>query len=256
MKTIRIVILAVVFLITKFNYGQNNLFSINYFDPNQEITEIEIDSFFFFSGSVCAIPNNSISGLFVTADVKLYNYESYIRILLSDLENEQDYLVYEAFYPLNSLDTLYHIEDYAYESNMLYNLSNIIVRVEIHNGECYLNRVCYSYTPYEYDKYRFDKEKRELKQLQDSIILSALNRQIKMEHFLWIAGSTSVSELSFDERKDMLPKNKANEIPNLQGLEYYKGGVFEVLTDSVQDRMTYTSNYVDEFDWRKRHGEN
>ena len=256
MKTVKYVLLAVVFFISQFNYGQNNLFSINHSDPNQKITEIEIDSSFYSSELVCLITNGPISSLSVTADVKLYNYESYVRILLSDLEYEQDYLVYEAFYPLNDLDTQYYVEDYAYESKMLYNLSNVIVRVEIHNGEYYFSRVCYSNNPYEWDKDQFDKDKRQLKSTQDSMILSALNQRIKEKNYLWVAGSTSVSELYYDQRKDMLPKNTENEIPNLQGLEYYKGGVFEVLSDSVQNRATYTSNYVDEFDWRKRHGEN
>lgn len=215
-----------------------------------------IDSTFYSSGLVCSITDGSVSGLSATADIKLYSYEGYIRILLCDLDHEQDYLVYEAYYPLNRLDTLYHIEDYAYESNMLYNLSNVIVRVEIHNGECYFNRMSYYNTPYALDKDRFEKEKRQLKKVQDSVFLSSLNQRIKEEDFLWIAGATSISELYYDQRKDMLPKNTENEIPNLQGLEYYKGGVFEVLTDSVQNRTTYTSNYVDEFDWRNRHGEN
>ena len=255
MKTIRIILLAVVFFIFKSNYGQSNLFSINQFDPNIEIIEMGIDSTFYSSGLVCSITDGPVSGLSVTADIKLYSYEGYIRILLCDLDHEQDYLVYEAYYPLNRLDTLYHIEDYAYESN-IYNLSDVIVRVEIHNGECYFNRMSYYNTPYALDKDRFEKEKRQLKKVQDSVFLSSLNQRIKEEDFLWIAGATSISELYYDQRKEMLPKNTENEIPNLQGLEYYKGGVFEVFTDSTQSRTTYTSNYVDEFDWRKRHGEN
>jgi Pyruvate/2-oxoacid:ferredoxin oxidoreductase delta subunit len=186
----------------------------------------------------------------------LYGYESYVRILLCDLDYEQEYLVYEAYYPQNSINILYHIEDFAYESSMLYNLANVMVKLEIHNGECYLHRVSYSNTPYELDKTQFDKDKRQLKCTQDSSLLASLNQRLKDEDFLWVAGPTSVSELYYDQRKDMLPKNTENEIPNLQGLEYYKGGVFEVLTDSVQNRATYTSNYVDEFIWRNRHGEN
>ena len=106
MKTIRIVVLVVVFLISKSNYGQSNLFSINQFNPNFEIIEMGIDSSFYSSGLVRSITDGSVSGLSVTADIKLYSYEGYIRILLCDLDHEQDYLVYEAFYPLNSLDTL------------------------------------------------------------------------------------------------------------------------------------------------------
>ncbi len=256
MKTIRIVLLAIVFSFSIFSYGQNNLFSINQFGSDLKIIGMEIDSTFYSSGLVYSITNGSISGLSVTADFKLYSYEGYIRILLSDLEHEQDYLVYEAYYPLNGLNTPYHIEDYTYESNMLYNLSNVVVRVEIHNGECYLDRVNYSITPCELDKEQFDKDKRKQKILQDSILLASLNQRIKEERCLWYAGSTTVSELYYDQRKYMLPKNEEHEIPNLQGFEYYKGGIFEVRTDSIQSRTTVTSNYVDEFDWRNRHGRN
>jgi Pyruvate/2-oxoacid:ferredoxin oxidoreductase delta subunit len=106
------------------------------------------------------------------------------------------------------------------------------------------------------DKEQFDKDKRKQKILQDSILLASLNQRIKEERCLWYAGSTTVSELYYDQRKYMLPKNEEHEIPNLQGFEYYKGGIFEVRTDSIQSRTTVTSNYVDEFDWRNRHGRN
>ena len=85
MKTIRIVLLAIVFSFSIFSYGQNNLFSINQFGSDLKIIGMEIDSTFYSSGLVYSITNGSISGLSVTDDFKLYSYEGYIRILLSDL---------------------------------------------------------------------------------------------------------------------------------------------------------------------------
>ena len=84
MKIIRLIILALVLSISEFFYGQINWFSINHSDLNQEIAEIEIDSFFYSSDSVFVITNGPVSSLAVTADIKLYNYESYVRILLSE----------------------------------------------------------------------------------------------------------------------------------------------------------------------------
>ena len=258
MRAIRIIILSLILLTFVSSYGQNPCNKKRSTAKNEEIIEMEIDSLFYVSGLVCSIKDGPISSLAVTADIKLNSYEGYVRILLCDLNNEQEYLVYEAYYPLNHLNTIYRIEDYAYESELLFNLSNIVVKIEIHNGECYFNKLSYSNTLYVLGKEQFDKDKRQLKNTHDSIMFVALNQRIKEEGFLWVAGATSVSELYFNQRKDMLPKNNMNEIPNLQGFEYYKGGLFEVLTDSdsVQYKTINTSNYVDEFDWRNRHGQN
>ncbi len=237
MKIIKQTILTIITLFPfLFTYGQNDCFSLRANRSKDSIVRIDIDSTFYASSIVCSISNNSFSGLSVTANVKLYNYESYVRILLYDLDDGQ--------------------ENYAYETNLLYNISNAIVKVEIHNGECQIDNISYSPSLYSLDRNLFDKEKSQLKLIQDSIIIASLNQRLRNESSLWFAGVTSISKLYYDQRKDILPKNTENETPNLQGFEYYIGGVFEILTDSARNYSNCESAYVDEFDWRNRHGEN
>lgn len=74
----------------------------------------------------------------------------------------------------------------------------------------------------------------------------------------WIAGETSVSKMSYEEKKRLF----GGKVPNLQGFEYYKGGVFQFLpkhsTNSTfsNHKTKNDTAVVDTFDWRNRHGAN
>lgn len=90
MKIIKQTILTIITLFPfLFTYGQNDCFSLRTNKSKDSIVKIDIDSTFYASSMVCSISNNSFSGLSVTANVKLYNYESYVRILLYDLDDGQ-----------------------------------------------------------------------------------------------------------------------------------------------------------------------
>jgi hypothetical protein len=69
------------------------------------------------------------------------------------------------------------------------------------------------------------------------------------------AGETSISKLSYEEKKDLFGDG---EIPNLQGAEYYIGGVFALLPAKKHAlrAMLDGSALVGSFDWRQRHGAN
>lgn len=52
-----------------------------------------------------------------------------------------------------------------------------------------------------------------------------LNRQIRAAGLRWVAGPTPISKLSYAEKKKLF---RGQVVPNLQGFEYYKGGIFEL----------------------------
>jgi len=62
--------------------------------------------------------------------------------------------------------------------------------------------------------------------------------------------------MSFQEKKGLF----GGSIPDLQGIEYYVGGIFEIMEDNGMrpDSTTTTSRatMVPKFDWRNRHGRN
>ena len=255
-KLIEIAITIGLLLFKMVLYGQNEHFSIQKLNVNEQLTDIEIDSTYYTSTIIDSILDSSISGLSVTSDVKLFGFDAYVRILLQDIDNGFEYLIYDSYYPMNKLDTLYHIEEYTYETSMLYNVSNVILKVEVHNAVCQIYSISYSTTPYNLGRLQFDEEKDNLKSIQDSLIILSLNQRLKSEDLIWAAGSTSITRMYYDQRKDLLPKNQNNEIPNLQGFDYYLGGIFEFFTDPIRSTINNESDYLDEFDWRNRHGAN
>ena len=71
-----------------------------------------------------------------------------------------------------------------------------------------------------------------------------------------MAGETPISELSYQEKKELFGGN----LPDLQGVEYYVGGIFEIMKENGMrpDSIVTTSRttMVPKFDWRNRHGRN
>ncbi len=250
MKNIsKIILLLTLFLSSMSIKGQ---FSIYNKGADSNIEKINIDSTFYSSSNIYEIYDSSISGLCVTADIELYNYESYARIILVNLDYDIEYLIYDAYYPMNSIDTKYSIEEFALETNMLYNISNAIIKIEVNNAECFIGEILYSTYNYN-NRIIFDANKNIQKHIQDSLIIKSMNERILNDDMIWVAGETSVSKMFYDERRYILPRNDTKEIPNLQGLEYYTSGVFVLHTDSVIETSSEESNYVDNFDWRNRH---
>lgn len=89
-----------------------------------------------------------------------------------------------------------------------------------------------------------------------------LNEYIKRNNLRWIAGETDVSKLTYAEKKKLFRNpdgSPLKTLPNLQGFEYYKGGIFELKTDkavSSNDTLGTNSSLPDSWDWRNTHGEN
>ena len=56
--------------------------------------------------------------------------------------------------------------------------------------------------------------------------------------------------MSYEEKKALF----GGKVPDLQGAEYYVGGIFELNNKNYQ--APTSSDFVDNFDWRNRHGKN
>ncbi len=85
--------------------------------------------------------------------------------------------------------------------------------------------------------------------------IKRMNENIEAEGLRWKAGATDLARMSYEERKAILARD--GEIPNFQGFEYYVGGIFEIrggADDAVSPQEG--SAFVNNFDWRTRHGAN
>ena len=91
--------------------------------------------------------------------------------------------------------------------------------------------------------------------------INKLNLHIQQKGEKWVAGATSISRLSYEEKKQLF----GGKVPNLNGFEYYTGGIFvmpgalesmlaEQSTSSFSTSIPKTT-YVSEYSWRNHHGQ-
>ncbi len=94
-----------------------------------------------------------------------------------------------------------------------------------------------------------------MQKAQHDARLARLKEQIHARKLGWRAGQTTVSPWTFQEKRRLF---LGGIVPNLQGAEYYRGGVFAVPSTAgpTATVATESSGLVAEFDWRSRHGAN
>ncbi|MCX6722621.1 MAG: hypothetical protein NT094_00960, partial [Candidatus Staskawiczbacteria bacterium] len=96
-------------------------------------------------------------------------------------------------------------------------------------------------------------------QVTDKVVL--LNQQLQASGGKWFAGVTTVSLLPNNQLQKMFTKDDGtpvDAVPNLQGLQYYKGGIFEIKNSSLAAKGSPTDSNIivpDSFDWRNVNGE-
>ncbi|MCL2326926.1 MAG: C1 family peptidase [Bacteroidetes bacterium] len=195
--------------------------------------------------TIATVQKNSLTSQTVTASGQAVfsSKTGYVRILLSD-DSGYDVLVYEST-PLFATNGIDNFSNVSLETEDIPSrLALTKIRVEIKNVE--LRNVSI-----EASNTRNSKTQQQVR--TDRIVL--MNNNLRAQNALWVAGETSVSQMSYQEKKEMF----GGKVPDLQGFEYYKGGIFELHSDSVastQHTMRGGSSYVASFDWRDRHGRN
>lgn len=191
-----------------------------------------------------------IYALSITADVELFNDAfSMARVVLID-ETQQEYLVYEAYSALAG-EGFFSLEAICEETCFLPLIHSFSLRIEVEEASITLREISFVQTP----SILGTNDRNALKEKQDKAKIEKINERT----LGWVAGETSVSKLFFNEKSKLFMGNK---VPNLQGFEYYRGGVFEIKRGFPSDESSVDSTavkkgaVVDKFDWRNRHGEN
>lgn len=191
---------------------------------------------------LATIQRNSISNkTVITSGIAVFSSQSgYVRILLSD-DYDYDLLVYESS-PLVAVNGVDNFSGMAMETiDISSDLALTKIKVEIKNAELRNLSV---------DVSAANLLRTQQQAKADRITL--INNNLRSRNALWVAGETSVSEMSFEEKKGLF----GGEVPDSQGFEYYVGGIFELYSDSIAFTQATRSSYVSSFDWRNRHGTN
>ncbi|MCK4748049.1 MAG: hypothetical protein KAT15_13455, partial [Bacteroidales bacterium] len=197
---------------------------------------------------------NTISGLAFSGEITLHSDSSLVRIILMD-SHYNEYLIYES-YPLLADLRQFSVEEAGEETFLLNNITPYRVILELIDASIYLKEFIIS----EGDKYQA-KTKDDRLLTQTLIKIGRINQNIHSLGQKWVAGETSISKLSYQEKKNMF----GGRIPNLQGFEYYKGGIFALpgaleYNNTKENKQSVSqavieSPYVDEINWCNRHGQ-
>ena len=83
-------------------------------------------------------------------------------------------------------------------------------------------------------------------------VIEKLNASLINKGELWRAGDTPFSRIAYEDKKIMF----GGSVPNLQGAEYYIGGILDLGSETSGVLTNQASPYVPDFDWRTRHGAN
>ena len=199
--------------------------------------------------------NTPIVGLSVSGIASLDNdNDSYIRIIMKDCYN-YEHLIYEN-YSLLTDELITRFSNTAIETIALDKITPDSIRVELNHATLDIASVQYIDASSTRNK---PVNLTEIQKAQCEYIANQLNRNLEKRNMTWRAGVTSVSEMSYEEKKGMF----GGKVPLLYGFDYYKGGVFVMpeiesptKATNAQRRNLSSNQYVSEWDWRNRHGKN
>ena len=194
-----------------------------------------------------------IYGLSIDAKINLISDNSLVRVILVSGENE--YLVYEG-YPAIINKGLIIVNNFCEETCALDGIKPDSLKVQTEDAFINLQSINFINSYNELDSgirlngiAIFNKE---IKEKQDKTKIKKINEK----KLSWTAGETTVSGFSYQEKKRLFGIGEIDDLPNLQGFEYYKGGVFEIkpIQDSVSEPSQEPGSVPEGWDWRNRHG--
>lgn len=215
----------------------------------------------------------NIKALSITGNAQLTSEAGLIRVILVDSE-KHEYLVYEMDNLLANNSKNIDFEIICEETCVFDNPVTVAsIKIQVEDAVLTLSSV---------NTLSEDKSLTEVKDITSykQQVLKSQN-QAKIEKYnsaqkSWIAGETSVSKLSYDEKKKLFSNPDGTPVeylPNLQGFLYYKGGVFTIKESTTSRNSRSNTNttvqppinppqaepeYIlpESWDWRNVHGQN
>lgn len=204
--------------------------------------------------------NKAIFSLAITANVQLNNYKSFVRVIFVT-DKGDEYLVLESS-SIISDENLINFKYYSEETSLLQGVIPTSIKLEIEDATITIESISINDdVNNKKEESAFDNNFKLKKKAQDSIKIYRINTQIRKKGGMWFAGETSLSKMTYQEKKRMM----GGTLSNLKGFEYYSGGIFD-LSEPISEAVTLLKaatlnatterNIVPSFDWHKRHGIN
>jgi PKD repeat protein len=248
-KNYSLIAILTLILISQLSFGQNQSqrFKMEGINPenitiNETFTsDVEI---FPFEKNV-----NKVFGVAVSAEIVFENDNSLVRLIFVD-KDYKEHLIYEA-HPLLESTEQFSVEEICEETAILNGLKAHSVKIEITDAQINLKSLTYSKALGQ--GVYSEKNVKEKKHAQNEEKVKKINKNLQEKGLHWVAGPTEVSELTYAERKQLYGQSTFPA-----GFEYYAGGVISTSTTGGEKlkSATASSPFVDDWDWRNRHGKN
>ncbi len=231
--------------------------------PGSQLQEVWVAKQLSVYEEVYPFSGQSVIGLGITGFVQFNSERSMVRVVMVD-DQLHEYLVYE-MYPLLASAYVLPIRDACQETCLLPPTAPASLKVELVDASLeiqtiVINQLMAPQRTRGALSADTVQQLENMKKAQATEIISVLNRQIQAKGLSWRAGETAISRLSYAEKKKLLScvESGRDIAPNLQGAEYYTGGIFEVNPGTMTLFLpeSASSSMIDSFDWSDRHGAN
>ncbi|MBN1982158.1 MAG: hypothetical protein JW795_11545 [Chitinivibrionales bacterium] len=192
----------------------------------------------------------------VNAKGMLLNGAGMVRIVITDSGNH-DYLVYETWSLLQETDSIRLISACMETRALACRIEPVSLKIQIVDATITISSIVFATRPCVPPTEDIAAFRGTLFDRQRQQIIDYLNERLAAQRLQWTAGRTDISEKTYEEKKCIFGL-KDSFLPNLQGVEYYTGGVFTLQSgkknESTSTLSKRTSALIDTFDWRTKHG--
>jgi C1A family cysteine protease len=206
--------------------------------------------------------SKSIHGLRVSGTVNFTSKNGSARVVLIT-QTGQELLVYESFQALEP-SLMVSFSDECEETCELPETVIKELRLEAYNASIHLENPNLLHDASTKTEMELQKSRLNLKTKKSIEKIDKINRNNNRLGKQWLAGETLVGNLDYEEKKKLF-RNRDGVIPeimpNLQGFEYYKSGVFEFDTENsaFHNAISTSTSAIKSpyaWDWRNAHGQN
>ncbi len=218
--------------------------------------------------------DNPIYGISISGSMKFVNDASFIKIILV-AKNSEEHLIFDGFRSYFG-DSLFTFDDICQETCFLDSVIPKKIIIGMHNASLQIETINVKKKKYKYStNMKKHLQKNALNQIHENRV-KKINEYNKNNRIHWIAKVSDFSKLKHQTKKK---KFGIDENVFMYGFEYYAGGFFhlpdgiksaskptdtcgfnpsEISNNNTFPSKTFntSSTYIDEFDWREKHGAN
>lgn len=230
----------------------NNYFNDSSIRTSYCPTNITVGNDCIYTDKIAIIPD-VVYGFSIDGELSISQDDFFVRVLVKE-KNGKEHLVMESYREIQG-NVPTRFEDYCEETFLTDGMNLDSIKVSTCGVSLRINGIRYLS---DIRALRSNKDVEILaKDNRDRIIMTnveKINAYNETHHLLWRADKTWLSQQSYETKKRILG---LKENHSSRGIEYYAGGIVEIdEMDEIVPPLRTDTPYVENFDWRNRHGKN